>query len=76
MNQALLILGAIILVAGIFGYTYAGEQQGLLQQGEDAVTGEGQNWGLIQSLSLAGIALGAVMVIVGAIPRDWYDDQI
>lgn len=76
MNEGLIIIGAIILAASIFGYAYSGEQQGALDQAEEAISGEGQDWELIQSVSLAGIALGAVILVVGLIPEDWYNDSL
>lgn len=49
MDYRLLIIGGIVLATGIFGYTYSESQQGLLEQGEDIVTGEQQDWNLIKS---------------------------
>jgi uncharacterized membrane-anchored protein len=80
MNTGLLVIGTLVLVAGIFGYMYAEDQQGLLQQGEDAIQGDSQDWGLIQSLSAAGVVAGLVMVVAGLLPDEWYssmtDDRV
>ncbi|MBY6294277.1 hypothetical protein GLU60_02715 [Nanohaloarchaea archaeon H01] len=73
MNQGILIVGAILLVGGIFGYTYSESQQGLLQQGEDIVRGEQQNWNMIQSFSAAEIVGGIILVIAGLLPENWRD---
>lgn len=73
MKESVLILGAVILVLSIFGYSYAGEQQGLVESAEGAIQGENMDWSMIASISMAGIALGAVLVLAGLIPDEWYD---
>ena len=77
MNEFLVVAGALVLVAGIFGFTYANQQQeqGLLQQGQDAVEGDQRDWNLIQSASTAGIALGAILLIAGLTPERWYENH-
>jgi hypothetical protein len=78
MNELFVIAGAAVLVAGIFGFTYSAQQQnqGLLQQGQDAVQGEQTDWSLVQSGSIAGMALGMILLIAGITPKRWYEDQI
>jgi len=73
MKESILILGAVILVLSIFGYSYAGEQQGLIESAEGAIQGEDTDWSVIASVSMAGIALGIVLVVVGLVPDNWYD---
>lgn len=73
MRTELVIIGAVILVIGIFGYSYAQDQQDLRSQAEDALSGEDMNWGLIQSLSLAGAVLGVILLVAGLVPEDWTD---
>lgn len=75
MKQTLVILGSLILVASVFGFSYTGEQQGLVNQAENALEGSQQDWELLRSLSMAGIALGAVILIAGLIPEEWYWDH-
>lgn len=70
MNNGLLLIGAIVLVASIFGYMYSQEQQSLVQQGADVITGEQQDWGLIQALSGAGIIAGIVLLVAGMLPEN------
>jgi len=72
MNQALVIIGAVILVASVFGYSYTNQQQSLVNQAEDALSGEQQNWELLNSISMAGIPLGIILVIAGLIPEEYY----
>lgn len=78
MNELFVIAGAVVLVAGIFGFTYSAQQQdqGFLQQGQDAVQGEQTDWSLVQSVSIAGMALGLILLIAGITPKRWYEDQI
>lgn len=80
MNMGMMTVGALLLVAGIFGYLYAQDQQGIVEQGEDAVTGEGQNWGLIQALSAASVVGGLILLVGGALADDdddgYTDDNI
>lgn len=69
MNNGLLLVGGLVLVASIFGYMYTQDQQGLLQQGQDALTGEQQDWSLLHAFSEAGIIAGTVLLIVGMMPK-------
>ncbi len=73
MRTELVAVGAIILVVGIFGYTYAENQQDLRSQAEDMIQGEDMDWPLIQSLSLAGAVLGVILLVAGLVPEDWSD---
>lgn len=75
MKQALVIIGTIILVASVFGFSYAEQQQSLTNQAEDFVQGSAQDWELLSTLSLAGIPLGIVILIAGLIPEKWYDQN-
>lgn len=70
MNNALVVIGTIILVASVFGISYAEQQQGLINEAEDVLRGEQQNWELLESISMAGIPLGLVLIIIGILPRD------
>ncbi|MFO7793531.1 MAG: hypothetical protein R6V35_00975 [Candidatus Nanohaloarchaea archaeon] len=74
MNEAILVAGAIILVLSIFGFTYAEDQQGLSEGVEGVLQGENTDWNIVSSVSLAGIALGAVLVIAGLVPNEWYSE--
>lgn len=75
MKEQLLIVGGILLIAGIFGYTYSENQQGILQQGEDAVIGESQDWDLIQSLSAASIIGGLIIVVAGLLSESGHSTE-
>lgn len=75
MKQALVIIGTIILVASVFGFSYAEEQQSLTNQVEDALEGSAQDWELISTLGLAGITLGIVILVAGLIPEKWYQQN-
>lgn len=72
MNQALVIIGAVILIAGVFVLSYSSQQQNLVNQADDALSGEQQNWELIRSISTAGTVLGVILVIAGLLPDRWY----
>lgn len=69
----LVVFGAVFLAAGIFGYTYAEQQQDLASQAEDIISGETMDWPLISSLSLAGAVLGVILLVAGIIPQEWKD---
>ncbi|AOV94371.1 hypothetical protein AQV86_00415 [Nanohaloarchaea archaeon SG9] len=73
MRTELAVIGAVLLVIGLFGYTYAQDQQDLASQAEDVISGEDMDWPLIKSLSLAGATLGAILLIIGLLPEDWTD---
>ena len=73
MKQALIVIGAIILVASVFGFSYAEQQQSLTNQAEDFLEGSSMDWELLSALSLAGIPLGIIMLIAGLVPGKWYD---
>lgn len=73
MRTELAAVGAIILVVGVFGYSYAENQQDLRSQAEDIIQGEDMDWPLISSLSLAGAVLGAILLVAGLIPQEWRD---
>ena len=75
MNEAILVAGAVILVLSIFGFTYAEDQQGLTESVERVLQGDNTDWNIVSSVSLAGIALGAVLVIVGLVPNEWYPES-
>jgi hypothetical protein len=75
MNEALVIAGIVILAVSVFGFSYTGQQQNPIDQAGDIVTGDQTDWELMQSLSAAGIVVGIVMVIVGAMPSEWYEDR-
>lgn len=72
MRQSVLILGAVVLVLSVFGYSYAEDQQGLLESAEGIIEGDETDWNMVASVSLAGIALGIVLIISGLIPDKWY----
>lgn len=75
MKESILILGAVILVLSIFGYTYAEDQQGLTESAEGFLQGDNTDWEIVSALSLAGIALGIVMLIVGLVPDSYYPEN-
>lgn len=74
MKQALVIIGTIILVASVFGYSYAEQQQSVTNQAEDFLEGSSLDWELLSTISLAGIPLGIIILIAGLIPEKWYED--
>lgn len=67
MNTGMMLIGAFLIVAGIFGYIYSQDQQGLIQEGRDALTGDSQDWEMIQALSAAGLVGGIILLVIGAI---------
>jgi len=76
MNQAAIIMGAFILITSVFGLSYSNQQQGLIDEAEDALSGEQQNWELIKSVSMAGVVLGVILVVAGLVPDSWYQRNL
>jgi hypothetical protein len=76
MNDALVIAGIVILAVSVFGFSYTGQQQGPVDRATDIVTGEQTDWELMQSLSAAGIVVGAIILITGIMPSKWYEDRL
>lgn len=75
MRPTPLVIGAIILIVSVFGYMYAEDQQSLGEQAENIIGGDNMDWGLISALSLAGVALGIVLVALGLVPEEWYERE-
>lgn len=75
MNETILILGAVILVLSIFGFMYSEDQQGLADSAEGFIQGDDVDWGIMSSLSVAGMALGILLVVIGIVPDDWFDQD-
>lgn len=72
MKKHLVVIGTLLLVAGIFGYFYAEDQGGLAENIEGIFGDEGVNWSLVSSMSIAAAVLGLVTLILGLIPEKFY----
>jgi hypothetical protein len=72
MNHVLLIIGAFVLIASVFGLSYSSQQQNVFNQAEDVLSDEQQNWELIEAVSTAGTVLGIILLIAGLIPKERY----
>lgn len=68
-------MGAVILVLSIFGYMYAEDQQGAVESAEGFLQGDNVDWNIVSSLSVAGIALGVLLVAIGLVPDKWYEES-
>jgi hypothetical protein len=76
MNQAVVMIGAFILITSVFSLSYSNQQQGLINEAEDALAGEQQNWELLESISMAGVVLGIILVAAGLVPNNWYQQEL
>ncbi|MFB6209788.1 MAG: hypothetical protein ABEJ56_06675 [Candidatus Nanohaloarchaea archaeon] len=69
--MSILILGTLLLLAGVFGYLHSEQKQGAVEQAEDVLSGDGTNYNF-NSISTAGIVAGIVLVVAGLMPEQWY----
>ena len=74
MNSGIIVVGFIVLLSSVFGLSYS-NQQGPLDQAEDGLSGQGTNWDLINSVSVAGIVGGVILIALGIIPESYYSDS-
>lgn len=72
MNRILIIVGAVVLIASVFGLSYSSQQQSVFNEAEDVLSDEQQNWELIEAMSTAGTVLGIILLIAGLIPKERY----
>jgi hypothetical protein len=68
METGIIMVGAIFLVASIFGYMYPHDNQDLSHQGTNI--GETPELNLLKAVSRASIVASVVLIIAGIIPEE------
>lgn len=66
MNSSAMIVGGIILVASIFGYLYADNQQDMGDAEAEITEDVTMDWNLVRSISAAGL-IGGLLLLIGSI---------
>jgi hypothetical protein len=77
MEERLVTAGAVLLVAGVFMFSYSGmkiddyqDASGVLERTlDDEARQSYENWKLAKAGSTAGMVLGVLLLVIGLVPE-------